>query len=114
MTDSTHPPYYRHHIFFCTRERTNGRESCGAHGGLAGFEQCKAAVKAAGLHGPGGVRVNQTSCLNRCAEGPVAVVYPEGAWYTFVDDVDINELVASHLAQDLVVARLALEPDDAS
>jgi (2Fe-2S) ferredoxin len=32
------------------------------------------------------VRVNKAGCLDRCAAGPVAVVYPEGTWYTFVDE----------------------------
>lgn len=109
MPDNVLTPYYRQHIFFCTHARNDGRESCAAHGGLAGFKHCKAMVKAAGIAGPGGVRVNQTSCLNRCAEGPVAVIYPRGTWYAFVDNLDINELVDSHLKEDVVVARLDLE-----
>ncbi|MDB5850223.1 MAG: 2Fe-2S ferredoxin [Rhodoferax sp.] len=113
MSDTSPEPYYRHHIFFCTRDRGDGRESCAAHGGSAALAHCKAAVKAAGLAGPGGVRVNETSCLDRCTEGPVAVVYPGGVWYTFVDDADIDEVVDAHLAKDTVVARLALRPDPA-
>jgi (2Fe-2S) ferredoxin len=101
-------PYYRHHMFFCTKARTDGRESCAANGGLAGFAHCKAIVKAAGLDGPGGIRVNQSSCLDRCADGPVAVVYPQAVWYTFVDTSDIDELVELHLKQGPVVERLAL------
>jgi len=36
----------------------------------------------------------------------VAVVYPEGTWYTFVDKDDIDEIVTSHLAEGKVVERL--------
>ena len=43
------------------------------------------ASRRAGLAGPGGVRVNKAGCLDRCAGGPVAVVYPEAVWYTYVD-----------------------------
>ena len=43
--------------------------------------------------------------------GPVAVVYPEGVWYTFVDKSDIDEIVDRHLAKGEVVERLVL-PDD--
>ena len=43
--------------------------------------------------GPGQVRVNKAGCLDRCAGAPVAVVYPEGTWYTFVDQSDIDEIV---------------------
>jgi (2Fe-2S) ferredoxin len=41
----------------------------------------------------------------------VAVVYPEGTWYTFVDNSDIDEIVDQHLMQGQVVQRLLLSPD---
>jgi (2Fe-2S) ferredoxin len=41
----------------------------------------------------------------------VAVVYPEGVWYTFVDRDDIDEIVESHLKQGRPVERLLLPPD---
>ena len=66
----------------------------------------KAQVKAAGLAGAGKVRVNKAGCLDRCAAGPVAVVYPEGTWYTYVDAADIDEIVESHLKNGQVVERL--------
>ncbi len=61
------------------------------------FDHCKARVKDAGLAGPGKVRVNKAGCLDRCAGGPVAVVYPEAVWYTFCGRSDIDEIVESHL-----------------
>jgi (2Fe-2S) ferredoxin len=63
-------------------------------------------VKELGLAGPGEVRVNKAGCLDRCAGGPVAVVYPEGVWYTYVDQSDIDEIVESHLKNGQVVQRL--------
>ncbi len=68
-------------------------------------------VKQAGLAGVGGVRVNKAGCLDRCAGGPVAVVYPDETWYTFVDNSDIDEIVESHLKQGKPVRRLMLAPD---
>jgi len=65
-------------------------------------------VKAAGLAGAGKVRVNKAGCLDRCAGGPVAVVYPDAVWYTFVDKADIEEIVESHLKNGQVVERLVL------
>ena len=41
----------------------------------------------------------------------MAVVYPEGVWYTFVDNDDIDEIVESHLKNGQVVERLVLPPD---
>ena len=103
---SSEPGYYQRHIFFCLNERANGEECCANHGAKAAFDRCKALVKAAGLAGPGQVRVNKAGCLDRCAAGPVAVVYPEGVWYTYLDDSDIDEIVESHLKHGKVVQRL--------
>jgi (2Fe-2S) ferredoxin len=41
----------------------------------------------------------------------VAVVYPEGTWYSYVDKADIDEIVESHLKNGQVVERLVLAPD---
>jgi (2Fe-2S) ferredoxin len=99
-------PYYARHIFFCLNERQNGEDCCARHQAQAGFDRCKQRVKEAGLAGPGQVRVNKAGCLDRCAAGPVAVVYPEGVWYSYVDEQDIDEIVESHLKNGTVVERL--------
>ena len=103
--------YYKHHLFFCLNERTNGEACCASQGAQAAFDHCKTRVKAEDLAGPGGVRVNKAGCLDRCAGGPVAVVYPEGTWYTYVDASDIDEIVDVHLKQGRVVDRLLPAPD---
>lgn len=103
--------YYRHHIFFCLNQRDNGEACCAQHDAQAAFDRCKAAVKNAGLAGPGGVRVNKAGCMDRCAGAPVAVVYPEGVWYTFVDGADVDEIVESHLQGGQPVERLRLPAD---
>ncbi|CAN5750115.1 NAD(P)H-dependent oxidoreductase subunit E [soil metagenome] len=99
--------YYKRHIFFCERRRDSG-DSCAAVGGPDGFNRCRERVKALGLDRGGQVRVNRAGCLDRCSEGPVAVVYPEGVWYTFVDAEDIDEIVESHLKDGQIVERLVL------
>jgi (2Fe-2S) ferredoxin len=103
------PAFYTRHIFFCERSRESG-DSCAATGGPAGFERCRERVRELGLAGPGQIRVNRSGCLDRCGEGPVAVVYPEAVWYTFVDEQDIDEIVESHLRHGRVVERLRLPP----
>jgi (2Fe-2S) ferredoxin len=103
--------YYKHHIFFCLNDRPNGEASCAHVGAQAGFDRCKSRVKSAGLAGPGGVRVNKAGCLDRCSGGPVAVVYPDETWYTYVDADDIDEIVESHLMHGRVVERLVLPPE---
>ena len=113
MTESTLTPasYYGRHIFFCLNERKSGEESCAQHHAQEAFDRCKSQVKAAGLAGPGQVRVNKAGCLDRCAGGPIAVVYPEAVWYTYVDLQDIDEIVESHLMNGKVVERLVTPPE---
>ena len=103
--------YYKRHIFFCLNSRENGEASCAQHQPQAAFDHCKARVKALGLNGAGGVRVNKAGCLDRCAGGPVAVVYPDAVWYSFVDRADIDEIIDSHLVGGQPVERLVLPPD---
>ncbi|WP_298289912.1 (2Fe-2S) ferredoxin domain-containing protein [Thiomonas sp.] len=110
--------HYKHHIFFCLnqREPNAARPCCAGHGAEAAFEHCKAEVKRLGLAGPGQVRVNRAGCMDRCEQGPVCVVYPEGVWYTYVDLADIDDIVQTHLVGGRVVERLRLpdEPESAA
>lgn len=108
---SAAPSYYERHIFFCLNQRANGEACCADHQAQQAFDHCKSRVKSLGLAGPGKVRVNKAGCLDRCAGGPIAVVYPEAVWYTFVDTADIEEIVTSHLRDGVVVERLRTPPD---
>ena len=102
--------YYERHIFFCLNQRENGENACAQHGAQAGFDHCKSRVKGERLAGPGAVRVNKAGCMDRCAGGPVAVVYPDAVWYSYVDQHDIDEIVDVHLRGGKVVERLLLPP----
>jgi (2Fe-2S) ferredoxin len=104
--NSDTPSYFQRHIFFCLNARPNGEACCAQHDAQAAFEHCKNRVKALGLAGPGQVRVNKAGCLDRCSAGPVAVVYPEAVWYSYVDQADIDEIVERHLKGGEVVERL--------
>lgn len=106
MSHENRHPYFQRHIFFCLNERQNNEACCAQHNAQAAFDRCKSRVKALGLAGPGQVRVNKAGCLDRCAGGPVAVVYPEGVWYSYMDQHDIDEIVESHLKNGQVVTRL--------
>ena len=103
--------YYQRHIFFCLNERDKGEACCMQHRAQEGYERCKAQVRAAGLAGAGQVRVNKSGCLDRCAGGPVAVVYPDAVWYSYVDAQDIDEIVDSHLKNGQIVTRLVIAPE---
>ena len=60
------------------------------------------------LSGQGNIRINTSGCLDRCEEGPVCVVYPEGVWYTYIDEMDVDEIIDSHLVNGKVVERLKI------
>ena len=105
----TNLSHYAKHIFFCLNRRDDGRACCADHRSEALQAHAKERVKALGLSGAGKVRVNKSGCLDRCELGPVAVVYPEAIWYTFVDEKDIDEIVESHLRDGKPVERLRLE-----
>ncbi len=126
--------YFQRHVFFCCNQREAGENCCNRHGAeklrayakdkvkalklngegkvrinSAGcLDRCKSRVKAERLAGPGGVRVNRAGCLDRCAGGPVAVVYPEAVWYTYVDTDDIDEIISEHLQNGRIVERLRI------
>ncbi len=100
--------YYRYHVFFCTNCRDGDRECCADKGAEAGRAYAKQRLKELGLHGAGQVRINSAGCLDRCEEGPVLVVYPEGTWYTYVDQEDLDEIIEHHLVGGQPVARLKI------
>lgn len=102
--------YYKHHVFFCLNQRDEGRPCCADRGAQIAQEHAKARIKELGLSGQGKVRINKAGCLDRCELGPVVVVYPEGVWYTYVDEEDVDEIIESHLRDGRVVERLRL-PD---
>ena len=101
--------YYQRHIFFCCNQRDPAeRTSCNAKGASAMRDYAKKRVKELDLAGPGGIRVNQAGCLDRCEEGPCIVVYPDAVWYTYVDRADIDEIVDEHLVHGRIVERLRI------
>jgi (2Fe-2S) ferredoxin len=100
--------YYRYHVFFCTNKRDDGSACCANHDAQALRDYAKSRVKSLGLAGSGRVRINNAGCLDRCEEGPVVVVYPEGVWYTYVDKQDIDEIIQKHLINGEIVDRLRI------
>lgn len=103
--------YYTRHLFFCTNRReASARACCAAAGSEAVRDHAKKRIKALGLAGGGGVRVNIAGCLGRCDEGPVLVVYPDAVWYSYRDIADVDEIIDEHVIAGRIVERLRL-PD---
>ena len=66
----------------------------------------KKRIKEEGLAGPGGIRINNAGCLDRCGQGPVMVIYPEEAWYQYKTKEDIDEIFEQHIKNNQCVNRL--------
>lgn len=93
--------YYRKHIFICTNQKEAGKPCCANTGGKPFFLYLKDKLKQLNLHGPGKIRVSQSGCLGRCAEGPWLVIYPEGIWHRYETTEDIDKIIARFLSPDL-------------
>lgn len=104
--------YFKHHVFFCCHQRDNGEACCNQHRATDVHTYAKLRIRELELQGPGRIRMNKAGCLDRCADGPVMVVYPDNVWYTYVDESDVDDIIQSHLIEGTVVERLRL-PDPA-
>ncbi|MFM1880086.1 MAG: hypothetical protein RLZZ344_320 [Pseudomonadota bacterium] len=100
--------YYKKHVFFCLNERETNCESCAQSNAVAVHAHAKKKLQTLKQHGPGQIRINKAGCLDRCSEGPVLVVYPEGTWYRYVDTSDIDEIIEEDLLGGRRVTRLLL------
>lgn len=92
----THIDAFRCHVFVCTNKR-DGRSACEDHGATQALAQLKAAVKALPFADREGVRVSQSGCLGRCEHGPVAVVYPQGKWFSYASAEELIGFVTEEI-----------------
>ena len=103
--------YFSAHVFCCTNERIPGHKKgcCSSKGAedLRGY--MKARCRALGLESGGRLRINAAGCLDRCHLGPAMVIYPEGIWYRYESESDIDEIIESHLVGGKPVLRLLLD-----
>lgn len=101
------PPYYDLHVFCCTnvRPKEHPRGSCARKDSVALRDYMKKKAKSLDL---GRVRINASGCLDRCELGPVMVVYPQGVWYKYETEADVDEILETHLKNGDVVERLKL------
>ena len=93
---------FEKHVFVCINERDPDRNSCGKESGLALVKEFKRLIKAKSLN----IRTNKAGCCDACDYGPTVVVYPDGTYYGNVHVSDVEEIVESHLVNNMPVQRL--------
>ncbi|MBO5745774.1 MAG: NADH-quinone oxidoreductase subunit NuoF [Clostridia bacterium] len=81
-----------------------GGTGCTSSGSVAIQKKFEEQIVAQGLSEE--VKIVQTGCFGLCALGPVVIVYPDGTFYSRVEEKDVEEIVAEHLLKGRPVERL--------
>lgn len=100
---------FEKHIFVCENQRPadHPRGCCKDKNSAAIREKLKTRLKELGLNSL--IRTNSSGCLDACEFGPSIVVYPEQIWYGGVSENDVEEIIQSHLINDVPVDRLKIQ-----
>ena len=108
-------PATRRHIFLCCDQ--SKPKCCDRDRGNEAWDYLKKRLKELGLSEAGGVARTKANCLRICEGGPLAVVYPEGAWYGRCDPDVLERIIQEHLiggrlVEEYLISAAPLDPPE--